>query len=225
MEHGYRCWKWVSYLITNPKVAQIAPTLLGVCMPEKELKAAIREEVERKKEGILDQAKKEAEDILSEANEQANSIKDSYVRELAERIQQERQRLSSVLALSARRDVLIERAKVFERVTDTVTTELGNVRGNSTQYGEILRALIIESRENFPNDAKLKIKVLTEDLQLCQEIVGELKLNAEIAGGLVSSGGLVMSDMEEKYICYNTLESRLEKIMPQLKQRFHKIWL
>ena len=194
-------------------------------MPEKELKIAIRKEVEREKEGILNQAKKEAEDILSQANEQANSIRDSYVRELEERIEQKRQRLSSGLALSARRDILIEKAKIFAEVTHAVTAELGNIKENSAQYREILKALIAESRENFPDNAKLRIKVSTQDLQLCKEIASELKLNAEIEGGLASSGGLVMSDQEEKYICYNTLEARLEKIMPQLKQRFHEIWL
>ncbi len=194
-------------------------------MAEKELKIAIKEEIEREKERILNQAKKEAEDILSEANKQVNSVRDSRIKELEERMQREKQKLSHELSPSARKEVLMEKEKVFGEVIDAVMTGLESIRGNRNEYYEILKSLTIESKEDFPDDVKLKIRISTEDVQLCEELVHELKLNAEIEGGLTCTGGLTMSDLAERYICYNTFESRLEKLMPRLKRELHEIWL
>ena len=73
-------------------------------MPEKEIKAAIREAAEKEKDSLLTQAKSEAEIILTEAREEAASRRDSYIQKLEKKVRRERQKLISELSFSARKE-------------------------------------------------------------------------------------------------------------------------
>ena len=188
-------------------------------MAEKELKIAIKEKFEQEKEKLLTQAKKEEDDILSEAKREAQLIRNSYIKELEEKMQQEKQRLLSESSLQAKGEILIEKEKVFNEIIDAVTVKLEDIRKDEDEYYNILKSLIIEAEESLP-DVKFKIRIPTEDIQLCEKILDDLNFTAEIETGLISSGGLIMSDLEERYICDNTFEARLKRILPQLRQQF-----
>jgi V/A-type H+-transporting ATPase subunit E len=188
-------------------------------MAEKEIKIAIKETFEQEKEKLLNQAQKEADDILSEARREAQLIKNSYIKELEGKMQQEKQRALNESSLQAKREILIEKEKVFNEIVDAVTARLKDIRKDGHEYYNILKSLIIEAEESLP-DVTVKIRISTEDIPLCEKIFADLNFTAEIETGLTSAGGLIMSDLEERYICDNTFEARLNRILPQLRQQF-----
>jgi vacuolar-type H+-ATPase subunit E/Vma4 len=134
-------------------------------------------------------------------------------------MQQEKQRALNESSLQAKREILIEKEKVFNEIVDAVTARLKDIRKDGDEYYNILKSLIIEAEESLP-DVIVKIRIPTEDIPLCEKILADLNFAAEIETGLNSVGGLIMSDPEERYICDNTFEARLNRILPQLRQQF-----
>lgn len=194
-------------------------------MAEKEIKAAIREKFEKEKETVLARAQKEADDILLEGDTGAKSLRELYVKELEKRFEAERQRQLSEMSLSARAEILTKKEKVFEHIIDGIVSRLEHVGKNPEEYRKILGFLVLESRENFPDAEHLRVRVLDEDVELGKKIINDLGLNAVVEAAPCGYGGVIVSDLNATRICDNTFESRLNKLIPELRAEFHKFWL
>lgn len=200
-------------------------------MAEKEIKAAIREKFEKKKETVLARAQKEADDILLEGNTRVQSLRELYIKELEKRFEAEKQRKLSEMSLSARAEILTEKEKVFEYIIDGVVSRLKHIRENPEEYRKTMRFLILESKESFPDAEHLRFRVLDEDAEPCKTIVNELGLNAVMSAGSCGEaapcgyGGVIVSDLNETRICDNTLSSRLKRLITELRTEFYKFWL
>lgn len=186
---------------------------------EKEIKAAIQEEFEQEKANLINQAKQLAESILATAKKEVEFMRKTYLQELEKTIEQDRIRLLSQLHLEAKKEILLEKEKIFNKVLDRIKKELQNLRQDKEKYRSILKSLIEEAIENFGDKTKVIVKIDKQDQELCKTVIAELQLNAKIEEMSESLGGIIVSDQEERCILNNTFASRLDKLTPVIRQR------
>jgi len=171
------------------------------------------------REKILREAKEKAEDILKDAEKKKEVMKNSFLKALEKKNNEKKQRLLCEISLQMKKELLLEKERLFRRIIDGIKQKLLNKKREIDAYYVILNKFFQEAAENFQSNTRFKLKVSQEDRKLCEKMISELNLNAEVEPTLSSSGGLILSDIEEKVIVDNTFESRLKKIVPELKEK------
>jgi vacuolar-type H+-ATPase subunit E/Vma4 len=189
-------------------------------MPENEIKKALKEDFEREKNSILEEAKKSERDILISAEEESKKIKEECIREIKKKLSQEKQKIISQISLEIKKEILIEKEKLFNSILDLIKKRIEKLRKNKIEYYNLLKSLLIEAKEFFSDENQLKIKIDKEDFDLCKILLDELKLKIKIEIISIPLGGLILTDIDEKFIFDNTIESRLNKIIPYLRKEF-----
>lgn len=197
-------------------------------MAEEDLKKVILEKIQQEKRSLLSQAKQEYAKILSEAKREASFLKKEYLSQIEkEALLKKNKELNTVIQELKRKLLAAQEEKISE-VFSLVEEKLKEVRKDREHYKVIFRQLFAESLESINklqalSNSSLKLKVNTADRQLALEVLKEFKVDAQLETIESIEAGLVFSDLAENFIVLNTFASRLEKIMPQLREEVSKI--
>jgi vacuolar-type H+-ATPase subunit E/Vma4 len=70
---------------------------------------------------------------------------------------------------------------------------------------------------------EIRLHIDKRDEDLCKKLLPELRLNCEIVTDITSAGGVNASTKDEKFIVFNTIESRFEKAKGVLKSEIFTI--
>lgn len=192
-------------------------------MADSQIKRAIREEFEQEKESLLNQARREAEIIISQSQREAESMRKRYLQELERKSEEDRIRLLSQLNLQVRKEILLKKEDLFKMVLERIRRGLEDLRQDKERYSAVIKLLILEAKENFSEEMRIKVKVDREDLEICKRVVSELNLNALVEEIPLSSGGVIVCDEEERFICNNVFKSRLEKLTPKIREKIFSL--
>jgi V/A-type H+-transporting ATPase subunit E len=86
---------------------------------------------------------------------------------------------------------------------------LSSTRENAN-YENCFRKMLKEAAAELAGE-EIRLHIDKRDENLCKKLLPELHLNCEIATDLTCAGGLNASTKDERFIVFNTIESRFER--------------
>jgi V/A-type H+/Na+-transporting ATPase subunit E len=187
----------------------------GDIMPYEQLIESVELCAEDKIRAIIDRANQDAENIKTETKGKDEIIKKRYLDAVKKTVDSERRK--SIAKINEENHMRLIRAKdnVFKHAFTEAQKILLSVRSQAN-YENIFRKLLKETLLELEGEDIL-LHIDKRDENLCKKLLAELTLNHEIVTDLTSIGGLNASTRDGKFIIFNTIESRLEKAMVQIK--------
>ena len=184
-------------------------------MPYEQLIESVELCAEDKIRGITDRAYQDAENIKTETKGKDEIIKKRYLDAVKKTVDSERRK--SIAKINEENHMRLIRAKdnVFKHAFTEAQKILLSVRSQAN-YENIFRKLLKETLLELEGE-EILLHIDKRDENLCKKLLAELTLNHEIVTDLTSIGGLNASTRDGKFIIFNTIESRLEKAMVQIK--------
>jgi len=184
-------------------------------MPYEQLIESVELCAEDKIRGITDRANQDAENIKTETKGKDEIIKKRYLDAVKKTVDSERRK--SIAKINEENHMRLIRAKdnVFKHAFTEAQKILLSVRSQAN-YENIFRKLLKETLLELEGE-EILLHIDKRDENLCKKLLAELTLNHEIVTDLTSIGGLNASTRDGKFIIFNTIESRLEKAMVQIK--------
>jgi len=184
-------------------------------MPYEQLIESVELCAEDKIRAIIDRANQDAENIKTETKGKDEIIKKRYLDAVKKTVDSERRK--SIAKINEENHMRLIRAKdnVFKHAFTEAQKILLSVRSQAN-YENIFRKLLKETLLELEGE-EILLHIDKRDENLCKKLLAELTLNHEIVTDLTSIGGLNASTRDGKFIIFNTIESRLEKAMVQIK--------
>jgi V/A-type H+-transporting ATPase subunit E len=101
----------------------------------------------------------------------------------------------------------------FQQVIDTTRKKLNNLP-QQAEYSRVLKKLIREVTTSLPECAAINVN--PRDVALAQKILKELQLKLEVKTSHKVSSGVIASSADGRLSVCNTIDSRLEKLIPHI---------
>ncbi len=158
---------------------------------------------------IQERSKAEADEIISEAQAKDLPIKKRFMEDATQSVAIQRNKILSEVREKSRMEVIKAKNEVFEKVFEEAVRNLGSIR-QQPNYREILKVLLGEALGDLGSDGVI-LHIDKRDEALLKEILNEQRVSCEIITDLTSAGGLNAYSHDERFVVFNTLESRLKK--------------
>jgi len=158
---------------------------------------------------IMERSKAEADEIIREAQAKDAPIRKRLIDDAKQSVEIQRNKLLSAAREKSRMEVAKTKNEIFEKVFDEAPRQLASVREHP-QYRENLKVLLGEALRDLGN-SDIVLHIDKRDEALWKEILNELKVNYQIVTDLTCAGGLNVNTRDERFVIFNTLESRLKK--------------
>jgi len=187
------------------------------------LKNEILKSANSRKEEILKEAREKAEKIIEDAKEKAEKIvarkRESVIKNLSEK----KKAALAVTRLEGKKKVMMKKDEIVKLVFDEVRKKLLTFKKEEPKkYVDVITGYIIESLEGWSVD-EINIRVSKEDYGLIKKNLKKIsdkvsdKVGRKIVINLLDepvdvSGGVVISDKEDKVFYTNTFDSRLIRL-------------
>ena len=192
-------------------------------MAEEELKKAILEKIQKEKAFILQQARKEADEVLKKAKEDAAVLSEAYLTEIKKRCLIEQTRALNQINLEVKKRLLEAKEKSISDVFSLVKEGFKAIYKDNTRHKSVFKRLLEEAKEGFDDDVELKLRVSPASREVALAVSKELNINADLEIKDSVDVGLELCDLEEGTTILNTFQSRLNKLMPELRQEISNI--
>ena len=158
---------------------------------------------------IMERSKAEAEEIIREAQAKDEPIRKRLLDNAKQSVEIQRNKLLSAAREKSRMEVAKTKSEIFQKVFDEAPHHLASVREHP-QYRENLKVLLGEALRDLGN-SDIVLHIDKRDEALWKEILNESKGNYQIVTDLTCAGGLNVYTRDERFVIFNTLESRLKK--------------
>lgn len=158
---------------------------------------------------IMERSKAEAEEIIREAQAKDEPIRKRLLDDAKKSVEIQRNKLLSAAREKSRMEVAKTKSEIFQKVFDEAPRRLESVR-EQPQYRENLKELLGEALRDLGN-TDVVLHIDKRDETLWKEILNESKGNYQIVSDLTCTGGLDVYTRDERFVIFNTLESRLKK--------------
>jgi len=163
---------------------------------------------ERIKE-IQERSKAEADEIIREAHVKDLPIKKRFMDGAIQSVAVQRNKILSEARKKSRMEIIQSKNEVFERVFEEAVQKLASIR-KDPGYRAILKHLLLESIGQLGSDSVI-LHVDRKDEDLLKDILKEINVSGQIVPDLTCAGGLNAYSRDERFVIFNTLESRLKK--------------
>ena len=177
-----------------------------------EIRAAGKAQVQE----IEEDARKQAATILAEAQLEFHRIEGEACAAASAPAAAERARLLHAAHLEALQIVGQVRETLVDAALAQAREDLASFHTDAC-YPQVLRALTEEALAGLAQAGKVQISANLRDKMLLENILGELKQDLPITYDLDGWGGLIVSSEDGQVVAINTLEARLERAMPFLR--------
>lgn len=158
---------------------------------------------------IMERSKSEADELIREAKEKDQPIRRRLLEDATQTVAIQRNKMLSTAREKSRMEIIKAKNEVFEKIFEEAVQKMGFVR-DRPQYREILKALLGEALRDLGSD-DVVLHIDKKDEVLLKDILTELKLSNKIVTDLPCAGGLNVYSHDERFIVFNTLESRLKR--------------
>jgi vacuolar-type H+-ATPase subunit E/Vma4 len=166
-------------------------------------------------------ARAQAAEIQSETSRAAQQIQEKSRASAAAPTFQERARIIHRAHFEALKATGSTLEGLVDTTLDRVRQELAVIRMDDS-YPTILRKLVQEALaelEGSPEEVgKVRLEADGRDRSLLENILQDLRLNLPVSYKLNCWGGLIAKSEDERVTVINTLEARLERATPFLRQ-------
>lgn len=185
-------------------------------MALKHILRAMEAEIEAEIQQIKAEAEAEAAAILAEARQEAEAIRQRHRQDVLPALRAEQARLINQAKLAALRARMAAREGFLEEALGLARRKLAGLRERD-DYPRLLRASTQEALADLGSQVCLRVD--PQDAELMAQIADELHLKAEIEPSLPCLGGLEARTADGRVVACNTIEARLEKAQPLIRQK------
>lgn len=179
-----------------------------------EILAAVEEEAASSISSIEADAERSVRTATDEATERARTERNRISHRRDAAAGAARARIVNLAQLEADRAVRAAQEEVFSGILAQVVDRLSTLR-STDDYRSHFTRLTSECHQVL-NDATV-MSVDHRDSALAQEVIAELGLDLDVQADLDTWGGMDLSTDDGRFV-RNTLETRLDKAMPVLRQ-------
>jgi vacuolar-type H+-ATPase subunit E/Vma4 len=158
---------------------------------------------------IMERSKVEEDEIIREAEAKDEVIRKRLLEDAKLSVEIQRTKFLSAAREESRMEIVKTKSEIFEKVFEEASRQLVSVRDHP-QYREKLKVLLGEALRDLGN-SDIVLHIDKRDETLWKEILNELKENSQIVPDLTCAGGLNVHTLDERFVIFNTLESRLKK--------------
>lgn len=158
---------------------------------------------------IQERSRAEADEIIRDAQEKDLPIKRRFMDEAIQAVSIQRNKILSEAREKSRMEVIQSKNEVFERVFEEAGQSLAEIR-KKPHYREILKRLLLEATGDLGADGII-LHIDMRDEDLLKDLMKEMNVSARIMTDLSCAGGLNAYSSDERFVIFNTLESRLKK--------------
>lgn len=158
---------------------------------------------------IMERSKVEKDEIIREAEAKDEVIRKRLLEDAKLSVEIQRTKFLSAAREESRMEIVKTKSEIFDKVFEEASRQLVFVRDHP-QYREKLKVLLGEALRDLGN-SDIVLHIDKRDETLWKEILNELKENSQIVPDLTCAGGLNVNTRDERFVIFNTLESRLKK--------------
>jgi vacuolar-type H+-ATPase subunit E/Vma4 len=158
---------------------------------------------------IMERSRAEADELIREAQVKDQPIKKRLLEEATQSVAIQRNKMLSAAREKSRMEVINAKNEIFQKVFEKAEGKLKSLREHP-HYREILKAHLEEALQGLGSEDAI-LHIDQRDEGLVKDIMSELKVSCEIIADTSSSGGLNVNTRDERFMVFNTLETRLKR--------------
>ena len=158
---------------------------------------------------IQGRSKAEADEIIREAQARDLPIKNRFMEDAKQSVGIQRNKMLSAAREKSRMEMMNAKNEIFENVFEEAVKDLGSVRA-LPHYPEIMKVLLGEALRELDSD-DIILHIDKRDEALLKNILVARNGSFQVVTDLTSAGGLDVYSRDERFVIFNTLESRLKK--------------
>ncbi len=180
----------------------------------------LESQIEVEVQGVITSARKKAEIILRTAQQKVDSINKQMAEEAAKKDEVKEEKKTTIRKQGLSKLFIRTKQELFQQLFNTVKERLMGLP-RKAEYPRTLKKLIQEATADFPECTRIRVNA--RDTSLAKKILSELKLNLEVEPTEDFSAGLIALSADGRMSIINTLELRLERVIPLVSPQVAKI--
>ena len=172
---------------------------------------ALEDQIEAENQQLITSAKKKAEAIIRTAQREVERLNRQLLEEAAKKEEVKQSAQGKSQGHKASKLLVLAKGEFFQQALKLSRKKLSEVPQKS-EYSQVLKRFIKEATADFPECASLKVN--TRDAALAKKILSELQLKLTLETTHDFSAGVIATSSDNRMSVYNTLESRLDRLIP-----------
>ena len=178
-------------------------------MPYEQLIESVEVSAEERIMELKEKAHRQSMEIRKEAEGKDETIKRKHLDAAKRAVVVERNKLIARVKEETRMQLIRAKDEVYQKACFEAKKILSSGRENANyekSFTKMLKEAILELEGE-----EIQLHIDKRDESLCKKLLPELKVNCEIITDLTCAGGLNAGTKDQKFIIFNTIESRFEK--------------
>jgi vacuolar-type H+-ATPase subunit E/Vma4 len=164
---------------------------------------------------LKEKAYRQSMEMQKEAEAKDETIKRKHLDAAKRAVAVERNKSIAKVREETRMQLIRAKDEVFQKACFEAKKILSSARENRN-YENSFRKMLKEAVLELEGE-KIQLNIDKRDESLCKKMLPELKVNCEIITDLTSAGGLNAGTKDQKFVVFNTIESRFEKAKALLR--------
>ena len=178
-------------------------------MPYEQLIESVEVSAEERIMELKEKAHRQSIEIRKEAEGKDETITRKHLDAAKRAVVVERNKSIAKVKEETRMQLIRAKDEVYQKACFEAKKILSSGRENAN-YEKSFRKMLKEAVLELEGE-EIQLHIDKRDESLCKKLLPELKVNCEIITDLTCAGGLNAGTKDQKFIVFNTIESRFEK--------------
>ena len=164
---------------------------------------------------LKENAYRQSVEIRKGAEGKDEAIKKKHLDAVKKTAEAERNKLIAKIKEETRMQFTRAKDDVFKKAFSEAQKILSSARSHAdyeNNFRKMLQEVVLELEGE-----EIQMHIDKKDENLCKKLLSELKLNCEVVTNITCAGGLNANTKDGRFIVFNTIESRIEKVKALLK--------
>ncbi len=164
---------------------------------------------------MKEKAYRQSVEIRKGAEGKDEAIKKKHLDAVKKTVEVERNKLLAKIKEETRMQFTRTKDEVYKKAFSEAQKILSLARTHA-DYEDNFRKMLQEVVLEIEGE-DIQLHIDKRDENLCKKLLSELKLNCEVVTDITCAGGLNANTKDGRFIVFNTIESRIEKVKALLK--------
>ena len=178
-------------------------------MPYEQLIESVEVSAEERVKELKEKAYRQSMEIRKEAQGKDETIRRKHLDAAKRAVVVERNKSIAKVKEETRMQLIHAKDDVYQKACSEAKKILSSAREHAN-YEKIFSKMLKEAVLELEGE-EIQLHIDKRDESLCKKLLPELNLNCEIIPDLTCAGGLNAGTKDQKFIIFNTIESRFEK--------------
>ncbi len=181
---------------------------------------ALDEQCNEECQEIFQKAQSEVEEILAKARLEAEEIRESKMAKVKMEVENERASLFYSARLKGKNTIIAAKEEVLTEALNRAQ-EIVEQQRSHEDYPKVFSTLLREALDRIEGEGVVHVD--PRDEQLARDTLEGMGLFLAVVPDIECSGGVIVSDKEDKVHIVNTFEERLKRARERLKLTLSEI--